>query len=100
MKEIEERINELEDYIQEYVTSYDTESEWLKGYDQRIREELKWLKELMIDHYNDDEVDEALQNLIVAIIKLQNITDKNFVIIQLQDLLEEMTRSEHESKDD
>ena len=48
MKEIEERINELEDYIQEYVTSYDTESEWLKGYDQRIREELKWLKELMI----------------------------------------------------
>ena len=29
-----------------------------------------------------------------GVVRLQNLTDKNFVIIQLQDLLEEMTRSE------
>jgi len=39
-------------------------------------------------------VDEAIQDLIMTIVRLQNLTDKNFVIIQLQDLLEEMTRSE------
>ncbi len=39
-------------------------------------------------------VDEAIQDLIMAIVRLHNLTDKNFVIIQLQDLLEEMTRSE------
>ena len=43
---------------------------------------------------NDEPVDEAIQDLIMAIVRLQNLTDKNFVIIQLQDLLEEMTRSE------
>jgi hypothetical protein len=42
----------------------------------------------------DEPVDEAIQDLIMAIVRLQNLTDKNFVIIQLQDLLEEMTRSE------
>jgi len=35
-------------------------------------------------------VDEAIQDLTMAIVRLQNLTDKNFVIIQLQDLLEEM----------
>ena len=46
-------------------------------------------------HIEEDEpVDEAIQDLIMAIVRLQNLTDKNFVIIQLQDLLEEMTRSE------
>jgi len=39
-------------------------------------------------------VDEAMQDLVMAVVRLQNLTDKNFVIIQLQDLLEEMTRSE------
>lgn len=39
-------------------------------------------------------VDEAIQDLIMVIVRLQNLTDKNFVIIQLQDLLEEMTKSE------
>lgn len=42
----------------------------------------------------DEPVDEAIQDLIMAIVRLQNLTDKNFVIIQLQDLLEEMTRGE------
>ena len=42
----------------------------------------------------DEPVDEAIQDLIMAIVSLQNLTDKNFVIIQLQDLLEEMTRGE------
>ena len=46
-------------------------------------------------HIEEDEpVDEAIQDLIMAIVRLQNLTDKNFVIIQLQDLLEEMTRGE------
>lgn len=39
-------------------------------------------------------VDEAMQDLVMAVVRLQNLTDKNFVIIQLQDLLEEMTGSE------
>jgi len=39
-------------------------------------------------------VDEAIQDLTMAIIRLQNLTDKNFVIIQLQDLLEEIIWSE------
>ena len=39
-------------------------------------------------------VDDAIQDLVMAVVRLQNLTDKNFVIIQLQDLLEEMTQSE------
>ena len=39
-------------------------------------------------------VDEAIQDLTMAIVRLQNLTDKNFVIIQLQDLLEEIIWSE------
>jgi len=41
-----------------------------------------------------DPVDDAIQDLVMAVVKLENLTDKNFVIIQLQDLLEEMTQSE------
>jgi len=41
-----------------------------------------------------DPVDDAIQDFVMAVIRLQNLTDKNFVIIQLQDLLEEMTGNE------
>lgn len=41
-----------------------------------------------------DPVDDAIQDLVMAVVRLQNLTDKNFVIIQLQDLLEEMTQNE------
>jgi hypothetical protein len=49
---------------------------------------------MVMDLEEIEPVDEAIQDLIMAIVRLQNLTDKNFVIIQLQDLLEEMTRSE------
>ena len=41
-----DRYRENQKYLDEYGTNlYSSEaSEWLKGYDQRIREEIEWIK--------------------------------------------------------
>lgn len=47
----------------------------------------------MIDFESEKDdciVEEAIEDMVIAIIRLQNLTDRNFVIIQLQDLLDEM----------
>ncbi len=37
-------------------------------------------------------IDDLCQELTMAVIRLQNATDKNFVIMQLEDLLKEMVK--------
>ena len=41
-----DRYRENRKYLDEYGTNlyYSEASEWLKGYDQRIREEIEWIK--------------------------------------------------------
>ena len=37
-----------------------------------------------------DPIDDAIQDLVMAVVRLQNLTDKYFVISQIQELLKEM----------
>lgn len=51
-----ERLNDLQTYLDKYETNLmsDSASSWLKGYDQRIREEVMWLRELLGMPTNDN----------------------------------------------
>lgn len=51
-----ERLNDLQTYLNKHETnlmSVDASS-WLKGYDQRMREEVMWLRELLRMPTNDN----------------------------------------------
>ena len=42
----------------------------------------------------NEQVDDALQNLALAAFRLKELTDKNFTIMQLQDLLSVLTEDD------
>lgn len=51
-----ERLNDLQTYLNKHETNLmsDDASSWLKGYDQRMREEVMWLRELLGMPTNDN----------------------------------------------
>lgn len=51
-----ERLNDLQTYLNKHETNLmsDDASSWLKGYDQRMREEVMWLRELLRMPTNDN----------------------------------------------
>jgi len=54
--DLHERLNDLQTYLNKHETNLmsDDASSWLKGYDQRMREEVMWLRELLGMPTNDN----------------------------------------------